>query len=108
MWSEITPYELKELLEHSPEEVLVLDVREPYEYEYGRLPSSLHIPMGEISERTNEIPRNGKVVVCCRSGSRSLQIIRYLTAEHNFSNLLNLRGGLLAWNLEVDQDFPVY
>lgn len=107
MWSEISPLELKEILETSPGSLTLLDVREPYEYEYGHLPA-LHIPLGEIADRLAEIPRTGSVVVYCRAGSRSMQAIRYLATEHGYTNLINLRGGLLGWKLEVDPEIAVY
>lgn len=107
MWSEISPQELKELLDQAQEGITLLDVREPYEYDYGHL-FALHIPLGEIANNIDQIPRSGTVVVYCRSGSRSLQAIRYLAAEHGFTNLVNLRGGLLGWKLEVDPDIAVY
>jgi rhodanese-related sulfurtransferase len=107
MWSEISPQELKDLLEKSQEGVTLLDVREPYEYDYGHL-SAIHIPLGELADRYNEVPRSGTVVVYCRSGSRSLQAIKYLATQHAFTNLVNLRGGLLGWKLDVDPDIAVY
>lgn len=107
MYSEISPLELKQVLDTSAENLMLLDVREPYEYEYGHLPA-LNIPLGELADRLEEIPRTGNVVVYCRAGSRSMQAIRYLASEHGYTNLMNLRGGLLGWKLEVDPEIAVY
>lgn len=107
MLQEIQPGELREWLIRRPGEFLILDVREEYEYEYGHLPS-LHIPSGEIALRHHEVPRHLPVVCLCRSGSRSSQVVRYLIREHSFSHIYSLRGGLLAWQAEVEPEFKLY
>jgi len=107
MFNEITANGLKELLDKDPNSVILVDVRESYEFEYGHLPS-LHIPIGEVSHRYHEIPESTRIVVCCRSGSRSMNVIKYLSSQHNFQNLYYLKGGLLAWQQDVDAQFRVY
>lgn len=107
MWNEITPSDLHSLLQDPEKKPILIDVREAYEYEHSHLPAQ-HIPLFEIAHRYPEIPREGPVVLYCRSGSRSLQAVRFLATDHGFTNLMNLRGGLLAWQLEVDPEFPVY
>ncbi|MCS6980876.1 MAG: rhodanese-like domain-containing protein [Flavobacteriales bacterium] len=107
MLQEIQPGELREWLIRTPEEFLILDVREDYEYEYGHLPS-INIPSGEIALRHHEVPRHIPVVCLCRSGTRSSQVARYLISEHGFTRILSLRGGLLAWLAEVDPTFKLY
>lgn len=84
----------------------VLDVREPYEYEISNL-GGLNIPLGELSERLAEIPQEGEVVVHCKSGARSARAIHLLEKE-GYTNLLNLEGGILAWQKEIDSDMAVY
>ena len=96
---EISPSELKQLIDSKADFQLV-DVREDYEYEEMNL-NGLHIPMGEVLDRASEIDKNKQVVVHCRSGKRSASVINALEAQHGFTNLYNLRGGILGWIDEV-------
>lgn len=75
----------------------LLDVREPEELQgpLGALPGVKNIPLGQISERVEEIPRDREVVVICRSGSRSHSAIQWLQSQ-GYHNLRNLEGGMLA------------
>jgi rhodanese-related sulfurtransferase len=73
----------------------VLDVREPDEWEAGRVEGSLHIPMGELAARQDEIPTDQELVVVCRSGGRSARVAAALIAADY--NAVNLAGGLMAW-----------
>jgi rhodanese-related sulfurtransferase len=91
---EITAEELKKLKD-SGEDFQLIDVREEYEYEEMNLGGTL-IPMGEISSRTEEVARDKKVVIHCRSGKRSAAVIAMLERD-GFANLYNLKGGILAW-----------
>ena len=77
---------------------MILDVREPSEWDLGCLPGSTRISMGEIVARLGEIDRDQPVLVVCRSGSRSLQVANYLTA--NGFQAANLEGGLKALGLQ--------
>ncbi len=96
---EISPSELKQLIDSKADFQLV-DVREDYEYEEMNL-NGLHIPMGEVLDRASEIDKNKQVVVHCRSGKRSASVINALEAQHGYTNLYNLRGGILGWIDEV-------
>jgi rhodanese-related sulfurtransferase len=96
---EISPSELKQLIDSKAVFQLV-DVREDYEYEEMNL-NGLHIPMGEVLDRASEIDKNKQVVVHCRSGKRSASVINALEAQHGYTNLYNLRGGILGWIDEV-------
>lgn len=78
------------------EDVLVLDVREQWEYDEGHIPGVTLIPMNEVSSRLNEIPTDIPVIVTCRSGNRSGQVTEYLR-EQGFDNVHNMEGGILAW-----------
>ena len=91
---EITVEELKEMQEKG-ETFQLIDVREPYEYEEANLGAKL-IPLGEVKDHVDEIKRDEKVIVHCRSGKRSAQAIQYLE-QHGFDNLYNLEGGILAY-----------
>ena len=103
---EISAKDLKALLQGS-DKVLLLDVREPFEVEIASL-GGMNIPLNEITERVNDIPRDIPVVVYCKSGQRSANAIKWLTQQHGFSNLMNLKGGILQWIQDVDAQLQKY
>lgn len=74
----------------------VLDVREPDEWEAGHAPGAHHLPMMEVPARMAEIPTDQEVVVVCRSGGRSGQVVSYLMGN-GWDNVRNLDGGMEAW-----------
>lgn len=78
------------------DDVLLIDVREPWEYDEGHIPGITLIPMNEIPARLSEIPTDKTVIVTCRSGNRSSQITSYLRSQ-GFDNVHNMLGGILAW-----------
>jgi len=79
-----------------PEGVTVLDVREPVEWHHGHVEGSVHVPMQQIPERITELPVDGQVLVVCKVGGRSAQVVRYLQAQG--IDAINLDGGLLEWH----------
>lgn len=86
-------------------DVVVLDVREQWEYDEGHIPGVTLIPMGEVSSRLDEIPTDKEVIVTCRSGNRSGQITEFLR-QQGYDNVHNMDGGILAWEAagyEVEQ-----
>jgi len=87
--------------------VVLVDVREPFEFEIARIPNSQLIPLGTIPERLAEIPRTETTVVMCKSGVRSARVIEFLRGQ-GFENLLNLEGGLDAWREDVDPTMRKY
>lgn len=106
MVKEITVQELNDKLQRG-EDVTVIDVREPYEYDIVNIGAKL-MPQGQILEHIDEIPSSGDVVVHCRSGVRSADVIRLLNMRYGYTNLYNLKGGILAWAREIDDSLPVY
>ena len=87
------------------DDVVVLDVREQWEYDEGHIPGVTLIPMGEVANRLSEIPTDKSVIVTCRSGNRSGQITDFLR-QQGFDNVHNMDGGILAWEAagyEVEQ-----
>src|SRR3954466_1097867 len=86
---------------------VMLDVREPWEFETCSIQGSLHIPMGEIPARVDEVERSGDVVVICHHGGRSMQVAMFLEKQ-GFSGVCNLTGGVDAWAKTVDPAMPVY
>ena len=73
----------------------VIDVREPEEWEQGRIPGTWLLPLGEVAARVGEIPRGGPVYVMCRSGIRSAEACEYLRTQG--IDAFNVAGGILAW-----------
>ncbi len=92
---EISPLELKELITNKSD-ILIIDVREDYEFDEMNINGTL-IPMGEVMDRKDEIPRDKMVIVHCRSGKRSATVIQALESHHDFNNLYNLSGGIEAY-----------
>lgn len=86
---------------------MVIDVREPHEYEICNIGAKL-IPMGEVLEHLNEIPKEGKVVVHCRSGARSRTVVNTLMTKFAYTNLYNLQGGILQWADSIDPTLAKY
>lgn len=79
-----------------PDEVTVLDVREPVEWQHGHVEGSLHVPMMDIPARLDELPSDGQLLVVCTVGGRSAQVVHYLQ-QHGIE-AFNLHGGLLEWH----------
>jgi rhodanese-related sulfurtransferase len=86
---------------------LLLDVREPWEFETCRIADSRHVPMREIPARLGEVDPQAEVVVICHHGSRSLQVAQFL-ARQGYGKVHNLAGGVDAWARSVDPAMPVY
>lgn len=103
---EITVSELEKLSSNG-EDYTLIDVREPYEYEIANLGGVL-IPQDTVEEEIDKFPSNQKVVVHCRSGIRSANVIKLLESKYGFSNLYNLKGGILAWADEIDPTMAKY
>jgi rhodanese-related sulfurtransferase len=78
------------------DDAYLLDVREPDEWAAGHAPGAHHLPMMEIPARMAEIPADGDVVVVCRSGGRSGQVVSYLLGQ-GWDNVRNLDGGMQSW-----------
>lgn len=96
----LTVKELKTKLDNK-EDIQIIDVREPHEYEAANLGVEL-IPMGEVMDNLDKISRDKPVIIHCRSGARSAAVIAALEDEHGFDNLYNLTGGILAYIDEID------
>ena len=77
-------------------DVVVLDVREQWEYDEQHIPGVTLIPMGEVPNRLSEIPTDKTVIVTCRSGNRSGQVTDYLR-QAGYTDVHNMAGGILAW-----------
>lgn len=120
--SEISVKELKARID-SGEKLVVLDVRDPHEWEISALDGTLRIPKGKIEAAKNDvlagrktadmtvladIPNDVEVIVHCRSGKRSADSIKFLQEVGYTNKLVNLKGGILAWADEIDPSMPKY
>lgn len=79
-----------------PAGVTLLDVREPMEWASGHAPDAVHVPMQEVPARLAELPTDGQLVVVCKVGGRSAQVVGYLV--QNGFDAINLDGGMLEWH----------
>ena len=106
---EIKEMDVKELAKwiKQQQSFQLIDVREPYEYEISNLGGEL-MPKSAIGDYINKISRDLPVVVYCRSGKRSAEVIEDLSENHGFENLINLTGGLLAYSDQIDERITKY
>jgi adenylyltransferase/sulfurtransferase len=102
---QITVQELKRRMD-AGEDVFVLDVREPFEYQIANIGGKL-IPQNDVPQRLAEIDRDREIVVQCKSGRRSQRIAEFLK-QAGYPNVSNLAGGILAWSDQIDPKVPKY
>jgi adenylyltransferase/sulfurtransferase len=103
---EITAVEVKKMMDEKKAFVLI-DVREPHEFQICSIPGSKLIPLGEVPRRMHELNSADEIVVHCRSGMRSAQAVELLI-KSGFRKIHNLKGGILAWSDQVDASVPKY
>jgi len=87
--------------------VVLLDVREPDEVVFVRIPGSVHIPMGEIPGRLHELDPDKEIIVYCHLGVRSMHVANFL-AQRDFAQVASLAGGIDAWAVEIEPGMPRY
>jgi len=102
---EIQPEELKRRLD-AKEDIFVLDVREPHEYQIVNIHGHL-IPLGDLPKRVHELDSSREIVVHCKSGARSAKAVDFLR-QSGFKRATNLTGGILAWADRIDTSLPKY
>lgn len=102
----ITPTELNERLKRG-DEISLIDVREPVEFEIARIEGADLLPMSRFNEWGGMLHSDEEIVVMCHHGIRSAQVCSYLS-QQGFENIYNLTGGIDAWSLEVDRSVPRY
>jgi rhodanese-related sulfurtransferase len=109
---EISVQAVSDLLNQSDDEnqkCLLIDCREPGEYEHCQIAGSKLIPMNEIPERLSELEshRDETLIVHCHHGGRSLRVVEYLRAN-GFPTAQNMTGGIDVWSQQIDQEVPRY
>ncbi|PJB72392.1 MAG: molybdenum cofactor biosynthesis protein MoeB, partial [Armatimonadetes bacterium CG_4_9_14_3_um_filter_58_7] len=102
---EITPEDLKDRLDRG--EVLLVDVREPHEWDICHIEGARLIPLSEFTQRLHELDSASNIVLYCHKGQRSLRALRFLE-KAGFRKLWNLKGGINEWALSVNPDLPRY
>jgi rhodanese-related sulfurtransferase len=86
---------------------LIIDVREPNEYAYARIPGAVLKPLGDFREWAQELDKDREYVLQCHTGSRSWQAA-YLLERMGFTQVYNLSGGIEAWSMHIDASVPRY
>ncbi|MBE2999361.1 adenylyltransferase/sulfurtransferase MoeZ [Nocardiopsis sp. HNM0947] len=107
--STITAPELKELLDKKPDDIFLVDVREPHEYEIVNIPGATLIPKGDFlnGKALEQLPQDKRLVLHCKSGVRSAEALAAVKAA-GFSDAVHVGGGVLAWANQVDTSLPTY
>jgi len=103
---EIEVTEVKAMLDRGDSFVL-LDVREPHEYQIASIPGAKLVPLGEVARRLDEFDKNADIVIHCKSGMRSAKACGILK-QAGFEHVRNMKGGILAWSDQVDPSVPKY
>ncbi len=104
--SEIAAEQLKKRVD-AGEDLFVLDVRNPNEFQICRIPGTVLLPLPELPTRFAEVPKDREVIVHCKSGMRSAKAIEFLKSQ-GYTKLVNLTGGIAAWAEKVDPGMPRY
>jgi adenylyltransferase/sulfurtransferase len=104
---QITASELKARLD-AGDDIQLIDVRQPDEYEFARIPGAKLIPLGEILSRMSEIDPTRETVVHCKMGGRSARAIEAMQQAGFTGKLINMAGGITAWSNDVDPNVPKY
>ena len=104
--SEITPLELKVRMDRG-DDIFILDVREPHEYDIAKIEGSTLIPLGQLAQRVDELDSTADIIVHCKMGGRSAKA-QGILKEMGFSRVTNLTGGILRWIDDVDSSIRKY
>ena len=106
---EISVEETRDLLASLPDDTLLVDVREPFEYQTAKIEGAEFIPMRQIPEQVGSptLPREKHLLIHCHHGGRSLRVTEYLRAQ-GYPRVTNVAGGIHAWSQRIDPSVPVY
>jgi sulfur-carrier protein adenylyltransferase/sulfurtransferase len=103
---DIDPVEVKAKIDRGDPFVLI-DVREPHEYQICSIPQAKLIPLGDLPKRVNELDSASEIIAHCKSGMRSAKAVEFLK-QAGFRKVRNMKGGILAWSDKVDPSVPKY
>jgi adenylyltransferase/sulfurtransferase len=104
--TDIDPTEVKAKQDRGDQFILV-DVREPHEFQIARIPGSVLIPLGEVGKRLGELDPNAEIVMHCKMGGRSAKAVDLLK-QNGYTKVRNMTGGITAWSDKVDPTVPKY
>ncbi len=104
---EISVTEAKSLREQSPDGTVIIDVREPFELDICRVAGAVHIPMRQVPEQVDSLPRDKHLLILCHAGSRSRRVTEFLRAR-GLPAVSNITGGIDAWAVEVEPGMQRY
>ncbi|MFM7841401.1 MAG: rhodanese-like domain-containing protein [Nitrospira sp.] len=102
----ITVQELKQRMDQGDKIVLV-DVREPWEYQTAKIPGSILIPLATLPQSLDKLDKNAEIVCQCHLGMRSADATAFLS-QQGFKSVKNLVGGIEAWSTQIDPSVPRY
>ena len=102
----ITVKELKEKLDRG-DEIVLLDVREPWEYNIAKIQGAQLIPLGTFGAEYKKLDPNSEIIIHCHKGMRSMDATQFLL-QQGFKNVKNLTGGISAWSMQIDPSIPQY
>ena len=105
--TQISPINLQQQLLENSQAYLLLDVREPFEYQIASLDNSVLIPMNQIPDRLDELEKQQAIMVICHHGMRSENVAYYLD-QQGFTQVFNLTGGIDAWARSCDAKMALY
>jgi len=98
----VNPQQAQELIAGEPD-LIILDVREPHEFQEGHIPGAIIIPLGVLKDNLNALDSSSPILLVCRSGNRSMQAAGILLDE-GYKELYNLSGGMLDWPYNTQTD----
>ena len=101
------PLEVKAMLDESSSSIMLLDVREKWEFDLCHIPESIHMPIAEVILRISELEKTNPIIIICHNGRRSLHIGLELI-EKGFDNVINLKGGVDQWADDIDTSMTKY
>jgi len=107
MFKEFSPKQLKDHLDQATQLPVLLDVREPWEYERCHIPESKLVPMRQIPSALQDFDMDEEIIVICHHGIRSRAVANYLT-QQDFSKVINLSTGIDGWARDIDTSMPIY
>ncbi len=102
----ITVQELKQRLD-AGDKIVLVDVREPWEYSMAKIEGAMLIPLGTIPQSLDKLDRNAEIVCHCHHGMRSADAMAFLH-QQGFKSVKNLVGGIDAWSVHIDPNVPRY
>jgi rhodanese-related sulfurtransferase len=103
---QITPKDLKARID-AGESIMLLDVREDWEVDTASIPNAVNIPMNDVPDSLDSLPKDVPIAVVCHHGGRSAQVAYWLKAQ-GYDKVMNVSGGIDAWSQQVDPSVPRY